>query len=156
MTDNKAMQCLYVSGFNDGKFACNPGKWDQGSVEKITKIIADMKDNQVVNLPAGWDLDIVKVPMHFPAGNAAVYIQRNRKSGKVRLLVLQPNAYQKYGGDDFLESLYSDENNILLLDSLRKVGDTEISAKLTKNIQDSVETKLRLELLAKQKRLIFE
>lgn len=155
MTDNKAMQCLYVSGFNDGKFTCNPGKWDQGSVEKITNIISDMKDNQIVNLPAGWDLDIVKVPVEVH-GNVAVYIQRNRKSGKVRLLVLQPNAYQKYGGDHLLDILYADENNIVLLDALRKVGDTEISAKLTKNIQDFAETKLRLELLTKQKRLIFE
>lgn len=148
-------KCLYVSGFQEKGYVCNPGNWDSTSVSFIVKNLENMKDNEVLKLPDGWDLDIIQLPLAIRGIN--VYIQRNRKSGKVRLLILRRDiSDDKRTGEQIFNEIFRDENNEIFLDALYRLGATDISAKLRKNILDSTEYTLKLQLLNKQKQKIFD
>lgn len=92
--------CLYVSGITetvaDGcAHLQSPNV--QAFIEYLVKNDAALQRGQVLSLPEGWDIDVVQLTLSrlFPeniADSMTGFLQRNRKSGKVRLVIAFPSA----------------------------------------------------------------
>lgn len=124
MSDLKG-PCIFISGLEE---SCNL----EGIKKTIYDNIKDLKEESVAKFASPWDLDILRLKDPSEHGlTPQIYLQRNTKSGKVRIIVIFPQGSEKeHARMNEITEKYLNNSLQIIADGLRRLKDTIYLAKL--------------------------
>lgn len=96
-----AEHCLYVSGVSPSfSEVCLLSNWNDPTTQYFVQYLQTLNENDAVYIPDPWDVDILRLPP-ITHGPVIYYLQRNRASGKIRVLSLYDQVAQNAAKSGF-------------------------------------------------------